>query len=108
MQLELEVEGVKRQLLDAAELQQQAASRADSAEGRIKVGKQTAWLLTYTILSTLHLAFTFATCHKRILFQDLEAKLQDESSLLKSLQRANLEAAAAAQQQSALKQHVIQ
>ena len=40
--------------------------------------------------------------------QLLELQLQDESQLQKTLQRANLEAAAAAQQQTALKQHVIQ
>lgn len=40
--------------------------------------------------------------------QELEVKLQDEAQLYKTLQRANLEAAAAAQQQTALKQHVIQ
>ena len=43
-----------------------------------------------------------------LVLQDLETKLQDETSLIQSLQRANLDAAAAAQQQNALKQHVIQ
>ena len=40
--------------------------------------------------------------------QALERKLHDESQIQKTLQRANLEAAAAAQQQTALKQHAIQ
>ncbi|DBA76291.1 TPA: hypothetical protein ACH3X1_010005 [Trebouxia sp. C0004] len=40
--------------------------------------------------------------------QELETKLQDEAQLHKTLQRASVEAAAAAQQQTALKQHVIQ
>lgn len=39
--------------------------------------------------------------------QVLQCKLQDESQLQKVAQRASLEAAAAAQQQAALKQHVI-
>ena len=39
--------------------------------------------------------------------QVLELKLQDEAQLQKSLRRASLGAAAAAQQQTALKQHVM-
>ena len=37
VQLELELEGIKHQLHDAAEMRQQAVDRADGAEGQIKV-----------------------------------------------------------------------
>lgn len=99
LQLELELEGVKNQLQDANSVQLHITARATSAEERVRVSNQAQ------DCCLVHLWHSQRCKH---VLQDLETKLQDESELLKALQKANLEAATAGQQQNALKQHVIQ
>ena len=83
-------------------MHQQALTRASHAEAQIKVETLQCYnTRPEALLCKPHLAFS---CWLQL----LERKLQEESQLQKTVQRANLEGAAAAQQQTALKQHVIQ
>lgn len=108
LQITLELEGARRQLEQSVVSHQQETSRADNADARILVICSFAPRSPVPSRNRWAAGCCINALSNDSVVQELEAKLQDEAQLYKTLQRANLEAAAAAQQQTALKQHVIQ